>query len=126
MITIDENNIKVDFLKTDLVHIELEQEAHFSTQLMRELRAVSKINTGERVKNCIISNHKDFGNETEWCRICKKADHMKEFMRVAVVCNNSCAVSSLNANQEISEKDSPKVFHTYSDALTWADNHKLK
>ncbi len=126
MIKINENNIKVDFLEKDLVHVELEQAAHFSTQLMRELRAVSKINSGERVKNCIISNHKDFGNETDWCRICKKADHMKEFMRVAVVCNNSCAVSSLNANQEVSETDSPKVFHSYSDALTWADKHKLK
>ncbi len=63
MITINENNITVDFLKSDLVHIALEQEAHFSTQLMRELRAVSKINTGETVKNCIISNNKDFGKE---------------------------------------------------------------
>lgn len=83
MITINENNITVDFLKSDLVHIALEQEAHFSTQLMRELRAISKINNGETVKNCIISNHKDFGKEADWCRICKKADHMKEFMTVA-------------------------------------------
>ena len=107
MITINVNNITVDFLKSDLVHIALEQEAHFSTQLMRELRAVSKINTGETVKNCIISNNKDFGKEADWCRICKKVDHMKEFMRVAVVCNNSCAVSSLKENDEITETDSP-------------------
>ncbi|MBK9593411.1 MAG: hypothetical protein IPO32_18575 [Crocinitomicaceae bacterium] len=124
MITINENNITVDFLKSDLVHIALEQEAHFSTQLMRELRAVSKINNGETVKNCIISNNKDFGNEADWCRICKKADHMKEFMTVAVVCNNSCAVSSLKENDEITETDSPKVFHNYSEALSWANKQK--
>jgi hypothetical protein len=91
---------------------------------MRELRAVSKINNGEVVKNCIVSNHKNLSNETAWCRICKKAATMKAFMRIAVVCNNSCAASSLKPDVEISEKDSPKVFHTYSDALSWAGKQK--
>lgn len=124
MITIDANNITVDFLNKDLVHVSLEQDGHLSKQLIRELRAISKINNGEVVKNCIVSNHQNLGQETDWCRICKKVDHMRESMSVAVVCNNACALATNLSKADISKNASPKIFHSYSDAIDWIDQLK--
>lgn len=124
MLTIAENNIDVEFLTTNLIHVTLKEGGVLSTQLLRELSVVSKVKHGKSTGGYIFTVKNSNAIEEDACRTCRKAERITSEIKVAVICNKPCSRNALKNDTSVSDDSKlPKLFNDFSSALSYVEGH---
>jgi len=123
MHTTIENNVEIEFLNSEIIHVTLNAGGLFTTQLLRELQVISKVKNGKIARAYIITIA-DRPDVFEYSfKICKKIERIDPEITVALVYNKSysqlktdlCAIFHTHTR-------SPRIFDNFSSALVWVNS----
>lgn len=123
MRTIIENNTEVEYLTQEIIHVSFRRGGYLSTQLIRELSVMSKVDNGVTAKAYLISIEELPEDEEILRRICKKAERFTSGTIIAIVSPESFSLKiSANLMMFKQRTKSIQVFTQFIYAKDWIQN----
>lgn len=120
MISINENNIAVDYNNADIIHIKFLTDVYLCTHLLRDLKVTSKAKNGFCAKAYIFSGLSQINVENSFWRACKKAERFSPGIIIAVVAPDFCKKIVAKNYQYMYRPTNPfRVFDNCAEALAW-------
>lgn len=115
-----ETNISAKFLNRETIHVELNPGGLLSTQLIRELRVMSKARYGAPAKAYIITINDMSEAFAVYSSVCRKTERIEKDVKVAIVCSKTCFTTDARNRESINMRPgAPQLFRTFNAALSW-------
>ncbi|MBI3133413.1 MAG: hypothetical protein HYZ14_01950 [Bacteroidetes bacterium] len=117
-----DSHISLEFIGENIVHVCFKERALLSTQLLRELIAMSKIHKGKKPEAYILTFHELADSHHFLWKICHKSQLFEPETVVALVCPNlTTNVAAHSYIQNHNPSYPIAVFSKYGHGLEWVE-----